>query len=314
MPVVWLTWSILLFLLCIMLFVWRAGPRAAEPLPVPSDGDLIAARIMLTLLLVLGINYGILVLATFSRYGEAMDKAWKRRIDGWLEEQSRLPSLPPVPPPFPPAQFNNYTPNSHSASYPDPRQEQFTSPYTMPRPTMSPQSPPEPDDDRASDQSRPPSYISGLDLGFGYTSDEKRLYVSKHFYAYFRTLISLFDSNTYQTKRNTMLNKSVHSQPDDTTANPTQQDPPVVKPMPSHEAPSSTVRLVAPLELPPRFPVPPLNLTSSEDLSQREHEGNENQDSPHVRFRSPLASGRNINDEFSQSSDVDYPPGGHPDL
>ena len=80
-----------------------------------------------------------------------------------------------------------------------------------------------------------------------------------------------------------MLNKSVLSQPDETTTNPTQEDPPVVKSMPSHEAPSPTVRLVAPLELAPTFPVPSLNLNRSnslEDLSQREHEGNENQDSP----------------------------------
>jgi len=32
---------------------------------------------------------------TFSRYGEAMDNDWKRRIDGWLEEKTAISFVPP---------------------------------------------------------------------------------------------------------------------------------------------------------------------------------------------------------------------------
>jgi len=188
MPVVWLTWSILLFLLCIMLFVWRAGTPRVEPFPAPSNKDLLAVRLVLTFLLVLGVNYGILILATFSRYGEAMDEAWKRRIDGWLEEQAALPFVPPS---FPPAPFINYTPGSYSAPYPDLRQGQFAPPYIASPPTMSlPRPLPEPNFDEAYDPSLP-SYMSDMDVGYGYSSDQKRLYDSKHFYAHFCGLMSL---------------------------------------------------------------------------------------------------------------------------
>jgi len=144
-------------------------------------------RLVLTFLLVLGVNYGILILATFSRYGEAMDKAWKRRIDGWLEEQA---ALAPVPPSYPPA-FVNHSPGSYSAPpYSDPRQGQFVPPHITPPPTMSPlRPPPDPDFDRTSDLSLP-SYMSDMDAGYGYTSDQKRLYDSKHFYAHFCGLMS----------------------------------------------------------------------------------------------------------------------------
>ena len=211
MPLVWLTWSILLFLLCIMLFVWRAGTPRAEPFPATaSDEDLLTVRLVLTLLLMLGINYGILILATFSRYGEVMDKAWKRRIDGWLEEQA---ALAPVPLSLPPTPFTNYTPGSYSAPYPDPRQGQIAPEKSTSPPTMSPPQPlPDPNFDRTSDPSLP-SYMyymdvghadqidrasdptlqfsSDMDAGYGYTSDQKRLYDPEHFCAHFRELMSL---------------------------------------------------------------------------------------------------------------------------
>jgi len=85
-----------------------------------------------------------------------------------------------------------------------------------------------------------------------------------------------------------MLNKSAHLEPDDTTTNLIHKSPPTgnSESTPPHDAPSITSRLVAPKSI----RVPPLNPNSWEDLSPREHEGNQNQDSPHVRFRSPLTS------------------------
>ena len=285
MPVVWLTWSIFLFLLCIMLFVWRAGTPRPEPFLAPSNKDLLAVRLVLTFLLVFGINYGILILATFSQYGEAMDKAWKRRVDGWLEEQAALPPAP-APPPFPPAPFS-YTPVSYPA--PGPRQGQFAPPYITPPPATSPQPPPEPNFDGAY-HPIPPAY---MDVGCGYTSDQKTLapYDSKHFYTHFCELMLFpFDSNAFST-RNTMLKKSAHLKPDDTTTNLTHKSPTANSETTSpHEVPSVTVRLVAPKDSLPPIRVPPLDPKNSEDLSPRVHEGNQNQYSPHVRFRSPLTS------------------------
>jgi hypothetical protein len=89
MPVIWLVWSNLLFLFCIMSYVWRAHiPKRLD------DRASLAVRLAHTMILALGINYGILILWTFSRYGEAMDKAWKRRIDGWLEERAAISFVP----------------------------------------------------------------------------------------------------------------------------------------------------------------------------------------------------------------------------
>jgi len=62
---------------------------------VLSDSGLLAVRLLLTFVIVLAVGYGILVLMTFSRYGEEMDQAWKRRIKGWLKERAD----PVVPPP-----------------------------------------------------------------------------------------------------------------------------------------------------------------------------------------------------------------------
>jgi uncharacterized membrane protein len=97
MPLVWLSWSLLLFLLCIMSFVWRASPSTSVPQPPPSDCVLLTIRILLTLILAIGFSYGVLVILTFRRYGEPMDKAWKMRLDEWLEENAIvLPMTPPI--------------------------------------------------------------------------------------------------------------------------------------------------------------------------------------------------------------------------
>ncbi|KAF9527384.1 hypothetical protein CPB83DRAFT_856456 [Crepidotus variabilis] len=95
MPVVWLTWSIILYIACIMTFIWRTGPPDASPPSTISAHGLLVTRTMLSFVLFIGIIYACLVLATFRRYGGAMDRAWKARIDGWLEETALSPQAPP---------------------------------------------------------------------------------------------------------------------------------------------------------------------------------------------------------------------------
>ena len=93
MPVIWLTWSIILYIMCIMSFIWRTGsPDATPPNPLPPMG-LLVIRMIITSVLGLGIIYGCLVVLTFRRYGEVMDRAWKQRIDSWLEEKATASKL-----------------------------------------------------------------------------------------------------------------------------------------------------------------------------------------------------------------------------
>ena len=76
--------SITLYFFCIMSFVWRSGVTNTAP-PGISDTNLLAIRITFTVVVGIGVVYGILIMATFRQYGAAMDKAWRQRIDQWIE-------------------------------------------------------------------------------------------------------------------------------------------------------------------------------------------------------------------------------------
>ncbi|KAF4611256.1 hypothetical protein D9613_006592 [Agrocybe pediades] len=90
MPAIWLTWSIILYIACIMSFIWRTSPlEDANPPNLLSSTMLLITRTVISSILGVGLIYGALVLRTFRRYGEVMDRQWKRRIDGWIEEKNR---------------------------------------------------------------------------------------------------------------------------------------------------------------------------------------------------------------------------------
>ena len=78
--------SITLYIVCIMSFVWRAGVSSTAPAGIVSDTNLLAIRITITIVLGIGIAYGILIIITFCQYGGFMDKAWKQRIGQWIEK------------------------------------------------------------------------------------------------------------------------------------------------------------------------------------------------------------------------------------
>lgn len=85
----------------------------------------------MTVVLGIGVLYGILIMTTFQRYGTVMDKAWKHRIDEWIEEKATgnidsyaqpvLDDRPYSPPRW-------YSPD-HSARYQRPRPRDNPSRY-----------------------------------------------------------------------------------------------------------------------------------------------------------------------------------------
>ncbi|KAG6865293.1 hypothetical protein C0991_003678 [Blastosporella zonata] len=77
LPSIWLSWSIIFYLTCVMSFVWR--PRVA-----------------ITFVFVLGIVYLALVISEFRRYGDVMDKAWRKRIMEWGETSGSVYDAPSI--------------------------------------------------------------------------------------------------------------------------------------------------------------------------------------------------------------------------
>jgi hypothetical protein len=68
--------------------------------PGLSDTGLLVIRIVMTVVLGIGVLYGILIMTTFQRYGMVMDKAWKHRIDDWIDEKAtgKIDSYAQLPP------------------------------------------------------------------------------------------------------------------------------------------------------------------------------------------------------------------------
>ncbi|KXN86815.1 hypothetical protein AN958_09611 [Leucoagaricus sp. SymC.cos] len=93
LPVVWLTWSILAFIVCIMTFMWRSGAEAPDHLPAPSSTEF-AFRIFNSCVLAVGVIYCVLVLGSFQRYGAKLDDALSRRIDTYIASAASSPVLP----------------------------------------------------------------------------------------------------------------------------------------------------------------------------------------------------------------------------
>lgn len=81
------TRSMILYLACIMSFVWRTGTTEdANIVPLtPSEARI--PRALITFFLALGVIYFFLIANTFRRYGDSMDRAWQQRIIGWTQEK-----------------------------------------------------------------------------------------------------------------------------------------------------------------------------------------------------------------------------------
>ena len=81
--------SVILYITCVMSFVWRSGLASTTP-PEISNTELLAIRIIITAVLGTGVIYGFLVANTFHRYGVVMDIPWRKRIDKWIEEKDAV--------------------------------------------------------------------------------------------------------------------------------------------------------------------------------------------------------------------------------
>ncbi|PPR03922.1 hypothetical protein CVT24_008107 [Panaeolus cyanescens] len=127
MPAIWLSWSLVLYVTCILSFVWRTGdPVSGPPSPLSPRG-LLVVRIVLTLVLGLGAIYGSLIFSTFRRYGESMDRKWKLRIDGWIREKITNPYPDSQPYSQPPSQPHSQPFSQQNPPYPFPHF--FPAPY-----------------------------------------------------------------------------------------------------------------------------------------------------------------------------------------
>ncbi|KAF9451845.1 hypothetical protein P691DRAFT_723248 [Macrolepiota fuliginosa MF-IS2] len=114
MPVLWLTWSIIIFIVCIMWFMWRVGTPPPDGTMVfsASPNTALGFRIFLCVTLGIGLFYGGLILFTFNKYGEGLDKKWKVHLTGLLAEaQDKQKSQTQTP------GANSRTPSSSSQAF-----------------------------------------------------------------------------------------------------------------------------------------------------------------------------------------------------
>ena len=77
--------SIILFLVSIMTFVWRAGTADERTGPTASFAQALAPRIIISAVLAVGALYFVLVVQTFARYGDLMDRRWRERVQDILD-------------------------------------------------------------------------------------------------------------------------------------------------------------------------------------------------------------------------------------
>jgi len=84
MPAIWLAWSLISFIVCMISFVWRAGtPQDGIDRRLSRDQALIP-RIFASCVFAIGFIYFILIVSTLRRYGSMMDLAWQARIRSWM--------------------------------------------------------------------------------------------------------------------------------------------------------------------------------------------------------------------------------------
>lgn len=66
-PAIWLSWAVVMFCVIIVSFAWRTDTITAGPSEPLSPRSLLAARIMLTAFLIIGVLYFVLIVATLTQ-------------------------------------------------------------------------------------------------------------------------------------------------------------------------------------------------------------------------------------------------------
>ncbi|KAL1756759.1 hypothetical protein FB107DRAFT_248013 [Schizophyllum commune] len=90
MPAIWLLWSIISFIVSIMAFVWRAGAGGEPADLVASPSQLLASRVIISVSLALGALYFVLVVRTFTRYGDRIDRRWRKNVHEQMRQERQL--------------------------------------------------------------------------------------------------------------------------------------------------------------------------------------------------------------------------------
>ncbi|KAL1714500.1 hypothetical protein EV715DRAFT_209473 [Schizophyllum commune] len=93
MPALWLLWSvasIISFIVSIMAFVWRTGAGGEPADLVTSPSQLLASRVIISGSLALGAVYFALVMRTFTRYGDRIDRRWRENVHEQIRHERRL--------------------------------------------------------------------------------------------------------------------------------------------------------------------------------------------------------------------------------
>jgi len=290
--------SIMLYIACIMSFVWRTSAQDANPPGDLSKGALLTVRIVITVILGLGMLYGWLILNTFSKYGVAMDKTWKERIDGWLEEKARKQFIPqPIPP---------YTPYVYPSSQTRPQFSQYpwypemVPDYRSSSPAYTPQPYGGYPSHSPADGNSPPFIPPDLPAQSRSGSPQSTSSATRANTQY---------NKTSGLQREDSVSSSINSGPGYTTQHPLPSTPAKEAPY-SSTPPPRLVPQKTPLAVTPGPNLPPIPGTattvltnrSSENASLREGEDDDNNaatrerprgeadDETHVFFRSPLIS------------------------
>ncbi|KAJ6566841.1 hypothetical protein B0H19DRAFT_1067115 [Mycena capillaripes] len=86
-PAIWLAWSLILFVTCIMAFTWRTGATEDSVDTSLSQNAARGLRVGVSVVLTLALVYFFLILKTFREYGDVMDKKWTERVVGWAQAQ-----------------------------------------------------------------------------------------------------------------------------------------------------------------------------------------------------------------------------------
>ncbi|KAF5353994.1 hypothetical protein D9756_006877 [Leucocoprinus leucothites] len=85
MPAIWLSWSIVSYIVCIMSFLWRTGSTLDGSI-LPLTPELAFwPRLVISLMLALGVVYFVLITMTLRHYGSTMDRKWRERVKGWTD-------------------------------------------------------------------------------------------------------------------------------------------------------------------------------------------------------------------------------------
>ncbi|PPQ98668.1 hypothetical protein CVT26_013814 [Gymnopilus dilepis] len=86
MPATWLSWSMVMYIVTIMSFVWRTTPFSQPSTTDESPVQVLIPRLIISLVVTLGVVYFFLIATTLRKYGELMDRAWQTRIWGWMQD------------------------------------------------------------------------------------------------------------------------------------------------------------------------------------------------------------------------------------